>query len=147
MLAGWKKCNRCGFTSPELQWDKEFYAKEGRWKLCIITNNSGIITKIDHVCNGEVKQQEPSGPVIPCQFCSHTMYGYFNRQEDLDVHVKQYHPNQDILYEEDFAVVKPADNDYVQRPCSKCTQETGNITVHPYKYGEVKGKTSFDCIR
>lgn len=148
----WKKCNKCGFTSPDLKWDKELYAKEGFWKLAIITNAGGVETKIQHVCkegSGTTyeKPLDNYGPLIECQYCGHTSYGWFNRKEDLDNHIKTYHPNGEILYEEDYSLTKPTDEDYVQRPCTQCTQEKGYTVLHPYKYKDVKSKSIFVCIR
>ena len=78
-----------------------------------------------------------------CMYCKGTNYGYCRKDTDeLKNHMESYHPNKEILYDDDFMAInknKVSKDFKVHRPCDKCG-------IHFYlKLTETINKTTFLC--
>lgn len=94
-----KKCNRCNKTG--LQWDKIFHKKTGKWKLENHKRDDG------KWCNKptEESMMRTKFEIIKCPFCFDTSsYGMFDDEDKLNTHVKDYHPNGEILTDLDYNI-------------------------------------------
>lgn len=86
-----KTCNKCTFTHPDLDWDREKQKKEGVWKLAIISkDSSGNVITIPHVCPNEQEKVNFNDPLIQCDECS-SFRGWFRKTHELHDHKRIYH--------------------------------------------------------
>jgi hypothetical protein len=81
--------------------------------------------------------------IVRCPYCKGTNYGYCSKEDnELEYHIKSHHPNQEILYDDDFMAInkdKEPKTFKVHRPCYKC----GVYLM--MDLGDAVGKTTFLC--
>lgn len=86
-----------------------------------------------------LKKQE----IERCPYCKGTNYGYCRKETDeLENHIKSYHPNQEILYDDDFFGINKENlpvGYMVHRPCYKC-----DMFIY-MKLEDTKEKSTFLC--
>jgi len=86
-----KTCNKCTFTHPDLDWDRDKQKKEGVWKLAIISkDSSGNIIVIPHVCPNDTPRIDFNAPLIHCDECK-GIFGYFRSTQEVYDHKRIYH--------------------------------------------------------
>ena len=66
-----------------------------------------------------------------CLYCKGSNYGYCRKgTNDLDVHVKAYHPNKEILYDDDFKM-KENDNRFAEEKIEASKMVHDSWTQYP----------------
>tara|TARA_R110002012_G_scaffold237867_3_gene411602 strand:+ start:194 stop:568 length:375 start_codon:yes stop_codon:yes gene_type:complete len=92
-----KICNKCGVK--ELNWNKKYHEKTGKWKLQDHKNKEGewCIRNVEKKSTIATKEG-----IILCEYCKESNFGLCRNKEDYKNHINAYHPKKQILTNLDY---------------------------------------------
>ena len=93
-----KTCMKCGKTG--LTWNKKYHDLTGLWKLSDHKNNENEWCVKNDRDKTFIRTKHD---VVMCELCKESNFGLCT-PETIDMHLKKYHPNGEILTNEDYVM-------------------------------------------
>ena len=94
-----KTCNKCGKRG--LYWNKEYFEKNGKWKLSDHRNKDGEWCIKSNFIKKEFKQTSKKDCIL-CPLCTESNFGLCRSEKQYELHKKVHHPNGETLTDLDY---------------------------------------------